>query len=89
LAGDVRGITLLAEEFEQAMGQRFGSVLTAIRNTAIGFPADEPVHYPRSRPGEPGYEWFVANDRAMRSKNQRAQALPALDETPVKRLRGY
>jgi CRISPR-associated protein (TIGR03986 family) len=79
----------LAGDFEQEMRQGFGSVLTAIRNAAVGFPVDEPVHYPRSRSHDPGYEWFVANDRAMRAKDQRAQSLPALDETPVKRLRGY
>jgi CRISPR-associated protein (TIGR03986 family) len=75
----------LADEFEQAMRKRYGSVLTAMRNAAVGFPADQPVHYPRSRVGDAGYEWFEANDKAK----ERRQALPALDETPLKPLRGY
>lgn len=86
---EVAGWQSLADEFEQAMRQRYGSVLTAMRNAAVGFPADQPVHYPRSRVGDAGYEWFQANNRTMHTKDQRAQALPALDETPMKPLRGY
>ncbi|GAA0256598.1 hypothetical protein GCM10010492_66890 [Saccharothrix mutabilis subsp. mutabilis] len=72
----------LAEEFEAAMSNNppCRALLAAYRHAAAGFPADQDVHYPRAAPGDPGYDWFVANDKAK----DRAQSLPPLGGPPLK-----
>jgi len=52
-------------------------VLRAVRNAAIGVGAKSSVHYPAQGPDDPGYEWFVANERAA-SKHR--QVLPSLTD---------
>jgi CRISPR-associated protein (TIGR03986 family) len=53
----------LATEFEEAMSERFGSVLSDVRSALAGFDTDFPVHYPRLQPRSPSYEWFKGNEQ--------------------------
>src|SRR5262249_49146538 len=57
-----RDWTLLAGQFERGMPPWFDQVKQAIRAAAVGYPADVPVHYPRTEPRSPGYEWFKQNE---------------------------
>ncbi|GDY31834.1 TIGR03986 family type III CRISPR-associated RAMP protein [Gandjariella thermophila] len=69
----------LATEFAAHMNS---DILEAFRRAAAGYPADEQVSYPRNKPREPGYEWFVKNEKA--SLSGKAQSLPKLGERMLK-----
>jgi CRISPR-associated protein (TIGR03986 family) len=62
----------LAEDFEEAMSQRFDSVLAAVRTALVGFAGNHQVHYPRTGDQQPIYEWFTENEKGKK------QPLPLL-----------
>ena len=74
----------LAGEFESAMAAQPATkkVIRAVRIAAVGYSADTAVHYPRTAPGKPCYEWFVENEAA--ANDGCAQSLPLLGGLPLK-----
>ncbi|MGH4014476.1 MAG: hypothetical protein ACRDSL_11255 [Pseudonocardiaceae bacterium] len=69
--------TELAERFEQAASGPLGPVLRAVRAAAAGVGTRKQIHYPRNRPQDDGYTWFVDEERV--AGDGQAQALPLLE----------
>jgi CRISPR-associated protein (TIGR03986 family) len=70
-------IAALADQFERRMSSApLKALLAAFRHAAVGYPAEQPVHYPKNAPHDAGYEWFVANEK--RAAKGDAQSLPPL-----------
>lgn len=80
---DDRTWTELAERFEQAVSGSLGPVLRAVRAVAAGVGARKPIHYPRNRPQDDGYTWFVDEERV--AGDGQAQALPLLEGPATQR----
>ncbi|HEU0089326.1 MAG TPA: TIGR03986 family CRISPR-associated RAMP protein [Pseudonocardiaceae bacterium] len=71
--------TELAARFEDAVGGPLAPVLRAVRAVAAGVGKDSKVHYPRSRPDDDGYTWFVEEEKRASKASPQTQALPPLE----------